>query len=185
MTQSLAVSGTNLFAGTYYGGVFRTTDNGTNWTAVNTGLPDPEIFSLAASGTKLFAGTYLGVSRSTDNGTSWTPTGVHNIIYALTASGPFVFAGKHSGGVFRSTNNGTSWTSVNTGFSDTTVYSLAILSPNLVVGTYIGAFRSANNGASWTATSLTNTSVLSLAFAPNGAGGSNLFTTAQAGPPPA
>src|SRR5437660_9583375 len=78
VTQSLAVSGTNLFAGTYYGGVFRTTDNGTNWTAVNTGLPDPEIFSLATSGTNLFAGTYLGVSRSTDNGTSWTPTGVHN-----------------------------------------------------------------------------------------------------------
>jgi len=37
---SLAVNGSNLFAGTERGGVFLSTNNGTSWTAVNTGLPN-------------------------------------------------------------------------------------------------------------------------------------------------
>jgi hypothetical protein len=55
-----AVSGTNLFAGTGNGGVFLSTNNGTSWTAVNSGLTNPYVWSLAVSGTNLFAGTYEG-----------------------------------------------------------------------------------------------------------------------------
>ena len=36
--NTLAVSGSNLLAGTFGGGVFLSTNNGTSWTAVNTGL---------------------------------------------------------------------------------------------------------------------------------------------------
>jgi hypothetical protein len=71
---SLAVSpatgeagGTNLFAGTEGGGVFLSTNNGTSWTAVNTGLTHTYVLSLAVSpatgeagGTNLFAGTEGG-----------------------------------------------------------------------------------------------------------------------------
>jgi photosystem II stability/assembly factor-like uncharacterized protein len=60
--QALALSGTNLFAGTT-GGVFLSTNNGTSWNAVNTGLTDTLVFSLAVSGTNLFAGTASGVWR--------------------------------------------------------------------------------------------------------------------------
>jgi hypothetical protein len=57
MVTALAVSGTNLFAGTDGGsGVFRSTNNGTNWTAVNTGLTDTYVYALASIGTYLFAG---------------------------------------------------------------------------------------------------------------------------------
>ena len=38
-------TGTNIFAGTN-GGVFLSTNNGTNWTAVNTGLTDTLIMSI-------------------------------------------------------------------------------------------------------------------------------------------
>jgi len=38
MINSFAVTGANLFAGTYGGGVFLSTNNGTSWTEVNTGL---------------------------------------------------------------------------------------------------------------------------------------------------
>ncbi|MBK7032468.1 MAG: hypothetical protein IPH49_04205 [Ignavibacteria bacterium] len=58
---SLAVSGSNLFAGTDGGGVFRSTNNGTSWTPVNTGLTKTIVRSLAVSGTDLFAGTEVGV----------------------------------------------------------------------------------------------------------------------------
>lgn len=70
--NSLAVSGTNLFAGTWSGGVFLSTNNGTSWAAVNTGLTHTNVYSLAVSGTNLFAGTSAGVFLTTNNGTSWT-----------------------------------------------------------------------------------------------------------------
>ncbi|MCX6145244.1 MAG: T9SS type A sorting domain-containing protein [Ignavibacteriales bacterium] len=174
------VSGTNLFAGTY-GGVFLSTNNGTSWTAVNTGL-NTSVLSLAVSGTNLFAGTSGGgVFHSTNNGTSWTAvnTGLTNTyVFALAISGANLFAGTSGGGVFLSTNNGTSWTQVNTGLTDTSVDALAVSGANLFAGTLGGVFLSANNGTNWTRvnTGLTNTSVWSLAVS-----GTNLFAGTYGG----
>ncbi|HMD69146.1 MAG TPA: T9SS type A sorting domain-containing protein, partial [Chitinivibrionales bacterium] len=59
--QSLAVSGSNIFAATFYSGVFLSTNNGTSWNAVNTGLPaNTGVYSLAVSGSNIFAGTWGG-----------------------------------------------------------------------------------------------------------------------------
>jgi hypothetical protein len=52
---AFAVSGTNVFAGTW-GGVFLSTDTGASWAAVNTGLTNLHVSALAVSGTNLFAG---------------------------------------------------------------------------------------------------------------------------------
>ena len=73
MFSSLAVSsngagGTNIFAGTSYGGVFLSTDNGRNGTPVNSGLTynaipgwrNNDIRAFAVSGKDLFAGTFGG-----------------------------------------------------------------------------------------------------------------------------
>ena len=77
-----AVSGTNIFAGTQGPpgvqgrGVFVSTNNGTSWTAVNSGLTNTDVRALAVSGTNLFAGTGGGgVYLSTNNGTSWSAAG--------------------------------------------------------------------------------------------------------------
>ncbi|MCL6493864.1 MAG: T9SS type A sorting domain-containing protein [Ignavibacterium sp.] len=104
--RSLAVSGTNLFAGTFGGGgVFLSTNNGTSWTAVNTGLTFNRVYSLAVSGTNLFAGTWGGgVFLSTNNGTSWTAvnTGLTNTyVSSLAVSDTNLFAGTEGGGVWR------------------------------------------------------------------------------------
>lgn len=59
-TNCLAVSGTNLFAGTNKG-VFLTTDNGTTWSAVNTGLPtNTTVNALAIGGTNILPGLATG-----------------------------------------------------------------------------------------------------------------------------
>src|SRR5581483_2901077 len=55
--RCFAVSGTNLFAGNFGGGVFLSTNNGTSWASVNTDLTDTVVYALAVSGTNLFAGT--------------------------------------------------------------------------------------------------------------------------------
>jgi hypothetical protein len=54
-----AVSDTNLFAGTDDSGVFRSTNNGASWAAVNAALTDTSAHALAVGGTNLFARTDL------------------------------------------------------------------------------------------------------------------------------
>jgi ligand-binding sensor domain-containing protein len=179
--RSLTVSGSNLFAGTFGGGVFLSTNNGASWTAVNTGLTNLNAYSITASGSNLFAGTGGGVFLSTNNGASWTAvnTGLTNQdVRFLTISGSNLFAGT-LGGVFISTNNGASWTAVNAGLSNLKVYSLTVSGSNLFAGTVGGGvFLSTNNGTSWTAvnTGLTNLDVYSFTVS-----GSNLFAGTYGG----
>jgi hypothetical protein len=178
---ALAVSGTDLFAGADGDGVFRSTNNGTSWTLVSTGLTNTRIYALAVFpapvGYFLFAGTFGGgVFLSTNSGTSWTAasSGLTNTdVNALAVSGTDLFAST-AGGVFRSTNNGTSWTAANTGLPPgVPVLSVAVSGTNLFAGTDgDGVFRSTNNGTNWAAasTGLTNTVIWVLAVY-----GTNLF----------
>ena len=167
---TFAVSDTNLFAGNDGGGgVFLSTNNGTNWAAVNTGLSSWYIEALTFSGTDLFAGTGgSGICHSTNNGTSWTwaSNGLTNTtVWSFGVSGTNLFAGT-AGGVFLSTNNGTSWTSVSDGLTNSDIRSCAVIGTNLFVGTFGGGvFRSTNNGANWTTANngLTDANVFALA----------------------
>ena len=65
---------TTLYAGTA-SGVFKSTDGGGSWRAVNAGLTALHVRALAldpATPTTLYAGTYGGgVCKSTDGGGSW------------------------------------------------------------------------------------------------------------------
>jgi hypothetical protein len=177
--------GTNLFAGSYLHGVFRSTNNGKNWDSASTGLPpNVGINAFAISGTNLFAGSYLhGVFRSTNNGKNWdsASTGLPpNVgITAFAISGTNLFAGT-SGGVFLSTNNGASWTRVSTGLTNPDVSALAVSGTNLFAGTaYGGVFLSTNSGTSWTdASTGLPTNAYFLAFAVSG---TNLFAGTSGG----
>jgi len=149
--RCIAVSESNLFAGTDIGGVYLSTNNGTNWIARNNGLTSFRINAFAVLGTSFYAGTENGgVFLSTNNGTSWTAVGLSTqIINALAISGTNLFAGTYNG-VFLSSNNGTSWTTVNNGLTTQYISSLAVLGTNLFAGTYSFVFLSTNNGTSWT-----------------------------------
>jgi ligand-binding sensor domain-containing protein len=77
---SLAVSGTNLFAGCfmygkYDGNMFLSTDNGVSWNLANTGLTSL-VNALAVSGTNLSLGAGGGVSISTNRDGTWTPVNI-------------------------------------------------------------------------------------------------------------
>jgi uncharacterized protein (TIGR03437 family) len=163
-----AVKGKAILAGTQGGGVFRTTDNGSNWTQVNNGLSTSVVYALATSGTTLFAGTFNGVYRTTDNGANWAPinNGLTNLdVRALALNGTTLFAGTSGGGVFRTTDNGASWTRVNNGLTNLDVRALLGVGTTLFAGTFGGGvFRTTDNGASWTPVNngLTNTTVYTL-----------------------
>jgi hypothetical protein len=157
----LAVSGTNLFAGTY-GGVILSIDNGSSWTEIKAGFSEKtNITCLAVSRENLFAGTEgSGVFLSTNNGASWKAVNsglpTKNEVTCLAASGTDLFAGTEGSGVFLSTNNGASWNAVNSGLMGTDVELLAVMGANIFAGggeiyNDNGIFLSTDNGASWTA----------------------------------
>jgi photosystem II stability/assembly factor-like uncharacterized protein len=109
-----AINGTNLFAGTKSSGIFLSTNNGTSWTVVNSGLANNSINALAVSGANLFAGTNGGVFLSKNNGTSWTVADsklpkYHVVAFAVSGTNILV---ADSNIVYLSENSGTSWTIV-------------------------------------------------------------------------
>jgi len=183
--RALVVSGSNLFAGTFGGGIFLSTDNGGGWTAVNNGLTLLDADVLAVSDTNLFAATlgYSQVFLSTNNGTSWTRvSNVGGEITSFAVSGSDLFAGAIlvGGGAYRSTDNGASWTVVNTGLSNQNVLSLSMSRGYLFAGTWgSGVFLSTNNGTSWSTANSglpLNASVWSIAFS-----GGNVFASTDSG----
>ena len=170
--DALVYSGSNIFAGTHYNGVFLSTNNGINWTVK--GLTGVEISSLAVSGTNIFAGANnSGVYLSTNNGSNWTGvnTGLSGQnVRTVAVSGTNIFAGTFNGGVFLSTNNGANWSSV--GLTDRGIWTFAVSGTNIYAGTYNtgGVYLSTDNGANWTLKGLNNIPIWSLAVS-----GSNIY----------
>src|ERR1035437_1387392 len=109
----LAVSGTKIIAGTPMGGVFLSTDTGSNWKPVNNGMTNLWINTLILSGNNIFAGTEGdGVYLSTNDGANWTQVNnglFDHDVYCFAINGDNIFAGTY-GGIYLSTNNGTNWT---------------------------------------------------------------------------
>ena len=118
------------------------TNDGTSWTAINSGLTATAVGALAVSGPNLFAGTYHGgVFLSTNNGTSWTAvnSGLANVtVWDLAAAAPISSPEQMVSAFFSSTNSGTSWTAVNIGLTYARVLTLAGWCSHLYAGTYGG-----------------------------------------------
>ena len=134
-------SNSNIYAGTWDYGIYRSTNNGNNWIASSKDIK--YVNTLVTSGTNIFAGTgdymdgYGSVWLSTNNGASWTMTntGSINPVSCLTTSGTTIFAGTFGNGVLLTTDNGENWTEVNAGLTSLLVESLIISGPNLFAGT--------------------------------------------------
>jgi len=177
--QALAIdpqTPATLYAGTYGGGVFKSSNGGGSWSAVNTGLTNTNVHALAIdpqTPATLYAGTDRGgVFKSSNGGGSWSAvnTGLtRTTVYALTIDPQTLYAGT-DGGVFKSGNGGGSWSAINSGLTNINIRALAIdpqTPATLYTGTYGGGvFKSSNGGGSWSAinTGLTNTEIFALAI---------------------
>lgn len=128
-------NGNTVYAATGTGGVYKTTNGGTSWSAVNSGFPSGyDITNLTIDPNNhltLYAVNNGKIYRTTDGGSNWTlsssgttvysyngnstsdlikgvivdPTNSNHLFSATIASG-------YWGGVFESTNGGTTWTQV-------------------------------------------------------------------------
>ena len=162
-----------LYAGTD-GGVFKSTNGGTSWTAMNTGLPfSKNVYALAINpqtpdtiyaGIANYSEGYDGVFKSTNGGTNWTAINnglTYTYIRALAinpqtpetlyAGGGYYYKFGYYDYAYKSINGGTNWTDIS--FSRA-VISLAInpqAPDTLYAGTFSGVFKSINGGTNWTA----------------------------------
>jgi hypothetical protein len=181
--SALFSNGSDLFAGTRAGVVFRAINQGEGWTAINAGLPGQSVQSLAAIAPNLFAGTDGGggvrlINQGENQGERWIAvnTGLTNLfVTALAVSGADIFAGTR-GGVFRLSEQGEIWTAVNTGLPpNATVFSLTSVMTNIfaglpfISGGGVGVYRSSDRGENWAAvnTGLSNIGVSKIGLSGN------------------
>jgi len=187
----LAADDSNIYAGTYTSGMYRSSDTGSSWTAINTGLTDPSIMTVTAFGGKIFAGTLSsGVFVSTNKGNSFAALGTSIMgVKGFTALKGVLYAGSYGGGVYKSLDTGRTWTQVNSGLSETEIWSIGSSDSVLYVGVTSGhVYRSINYGASWSLCNSSNTfkacvgSIVSSGTTLDaGSHGSCLFTSSTGG----
>ena len=153
-----------LYAGTDLG-VFKSSDGGGSWTAINNSLTNLHVRALAVdpqTPAVLCAGTEGGgVFRSSNGGASWSAinSGLTQSSVGALAIDPqtpsTLYAGT-GGGVFKSSDGGGSWTAFNSGLTNPQVLALAIdpqTPATLYAGTTGGVYKSTDGGGSWSAIS--------------------------------
>lgn len=160
----------DIYAGSQYGGIFKSTDNGNLWNNVSNGLPGGvAVNHIIKKDNYLFAGTSYwslqgkGVYRSDDNGASWVQkiTGIQTSssfndlnITGLAKTTTYLYASTRANGIYRSANNGEDWTRVFDQYSpDSSVYreiNGLCTSGDIIFAVGTGTvYRSSNHGTTW------------------------------------
>ena len=141
-------------------GVFRTSDTGMHWSAVDATIVGCVALTIDAQDPKIiYAGSSsAGVYKSIDGGTSWIRTALTGSVQAVAIdprNHSNVYAGTSSG-IARSTDGGSSW--IGDAWTDGTVGALAInpFEPNILYAGSLsaGVFKSSNAGTSWSESGL-------------------------------
>jgi len=107
---SLAYLNPNIYCGTQENGVFKSVNNGQNWS--QTGINNSVVYSHSSNETHVFAGTRGGVYYSTDNGSNFVLSSLNNqSILKTYVKDSRVYAGTISG-LYVSSNNGIDWSAI-------------------------------------------------------------------------
>jgi photosystem II stability/assembly factor-like uncharacterized protein len=125
---SLLLKGDVLLAGTDQG-LYRSTDNGDDWVAVNEKFPnDPYKYvgEMATNGSTIVISLYNGLYRSSDDGLTWNCIDANISVGALTAVGDTYFCSavtrlrrdEPRTYILRSSDDGATWRSISEGITD-------------------------------------------------------------------
>lgn len=134
-------------------GIYRSTNNGNNWSTINDGLPlSRKITSFTiANGIYIAATSNLGIFRSTNNGQNWQQANnglLDNNILQVKADGNSVWALSRNAGLFKSTDGGQSWTAITVKNNCLKCTEIAILDSTILIAQE-SLLVSTNSGKTW------------------------------------
>ncbi|MBS4036411.1 MAG: hypothetical protein KGZ85_18260 [Ignavibacterium sp.] len=146
------------------GGVWRSTNNGTNFTNFNQTLTVTQFYRIAASPfmpSRILGGTQDNGTQRTDSTLNWAAVygGDGGEVCFNPFNSNFILGETQYNGIFRTTNGGTSWSSAQSGLSssENAAWVGPIIHHPAISGTFYTArqkiYKSTNNGGSWTAVS--------------------------------
>jgi len=164
------INPSTIYIGPANGGVWKSTDNGVNWTPLTDDQPSMSMGAIAIDPTNpniIYAGTgeatYSGASyygrgllKSTDAGNTW-----QHITSGLPSSSYFsrikirpnhpneILAALGSAGLYKSTNNGINWTTLISGRCDDVIFTFTG-DTAFAVGSGVGFRRSVDGGQTFT-----------------------------------
>ena len=166
----------------YYPKIYRSTDNGSTFTDVSTGISPScmYIYSLAvhpADSSIAYAGSYYGdIYRTTNSGGSWSIVNSGNFVSRIVTSQAepnTAYAGTDTI-IFKTTNAGATWFQTGSGYGGHYKYSrdlAASQNQGSVVYTAdnIGIFKTTNSGNTWFDSNygMTMASITNFAIAPS------------------
>lgn len=205
--RHLAASAGRLYAATLTGGVFRSTDGGQNWSAINQGLSSMAIYDFIAAGTTIIAGTSVGFYVSPDDGKTWQQSNAGltepgGYATSLVSAGAEVLAAVSYNKLYRTSDAGRTWVDVSGGIpglstltalaSDGTTLWAGVTRRTLPSPNPLTVYRSTDQGKSWTPASTGLNDAIPIAFGFSGtrifastlsdnSGNSDLFVSANEG----
>lgn len=108
--NSILIKDTYVFVASLWDGVFRSANNGTDWTQSSSGIKPWPVYSLALQKNQLFAGTLNGIATSGNNGSFWNqPLNSFNLqVRDVGLSGNNLLATTNQG-INRTADQGVSW----------------------------------------------------------------------------
>ena len=150
--RSLILSGSDIYAGFFYGSIYISKNNGAGWTTINSPRSSFKTNSLAFSGANIFAATDNGLFYSSDKGANWTMESSflfsNDQIASVAVRDSTIIIGTSLNGVYFSTDYGLTWLIANS-IQDEHIKTLTIDGPNSYAGTDSGIFFSTVNSSNW------------------------------------
>lgn len=183
------------------GGLYKTTDNGDNWTDRTSNLVISQLYKIGVSeqDEKVIGGLQDNGTKLRNNSGNWSDEiGGDGMDCAINPNNANVLYGSlYYGDIRRSTNGGSSWTNISNAIPEesgedaawVTPYVLDPSSPSTIVVGYENVYRSTNQGNSWTkiGDNLTTNALLYAEVAPSNSNyiyvgrGSQMWKTTDGG----
>jgi len=181
------VYGASIYAGTFGGGIYKTSNNGVNWFALNSGLANGTVNAItstsAGAGLYLFAATDDKVFRSTNDGLNWIYAGGFtggSYTRGIGFVNGNLFVATQGAGLQKSSNYGVNWTAVTGIVANEYLTCFASSGSSIFVGVspVKGVYYSSDGGSSWAIvnTGLTNLDIKCLTVS-----GTNVYAGTPSG----